>query len=204
MRKVIVTSQNKALMVDSKLLGTQDWGLPPEYQELQYVSVTSGYIDTGEKTTKASVVEGYVNAVYATSTYLWVSDTSSSGSSNTTAYFSTSGYWRFGSRYITIYNNNYYGSFHTYKQSSSGVWVDGSSSGSYSTMSAFTSTANLRFGASTASNIENRWKWFKHTKGDDLVSYYKACKRVSDNAAGFYDLITETFTEAGTAGPAIE
>ena len=200
MRRVIVEN-NKALMVSSKLLGTQDWQLPPEYVELQYVTMNSQYIDTGEKTNQSTVIEARVKPTTTTSTYLWLSDSSSSGTKNTTAYFSSSGYWRFGSRYVSVANASYYGTFRDYKQSVEGVWIDGVRRGTYSTVSSFTSNNNLRFGSSAAT--DNQWVSFKHTKGGELVSYYKACKRASDNVAGFYDLIKEEFIEGGTAGPAI-
>ena len=200
MRKIIVTSQGKALLDDSKILAVQDWTLPPEYEELQYVTLRNTNIYTGEKTNKTTEIEAYVNPTATTATYLWYSDSSSSGSSNTTAYFSSSGNWRFGNRTISIANASYAGAFHTFKQDSSGVTIDGESKGTYASMSSFTSSTELKFGSSA--NTDNRWKYFKHAKNGELVSFYKACKRLSDNVAGFYDLIKEEFKPGGTAGPA--
>ena len=171
--------------------------LPSGFTKLSYVSLKNSLIDTGAKTNKTTVIEAKMMPTTTTSTYLWYSDSSSSGSSNTTAYCSSSGNWRFGSRVFGIGNANYVGAMHEFKQSEEGVWIDGSKINSYATVSSFTSSANLRFGSSA--NTANRFVWFKHTRDGALLTWHRACRRDSDNAVGFYELVSDTFIEGGTA-----
>lgn len=205
MRKVLINSQGKALLNDSKFLAVQD-GLPPaDYVLLQYVSLKNQLIDTGEKSTNNSEIEAGIRVTSASSaaTYLWYSDSSSSGSTNTTAYCSSTGNWRFGNRTFSIQNATYIGDMHTFIQNKEGVWIDGTKINSYSSVPTFTSSANLRFGASSA-NGKMDVSFFKHSKSGALVSHYIPVRRISDATAGFWDLIKEEFTAGGTAGPVAE
>lgn len=202
MRKVLINSQGKALLNDSKFLAVQD-GLPPaEYELLQYVTLKNKLIDTEEKSTDGSEIEAAIRVTSASSvaTYLWYSDSNSSGSSNTTAYCSSAGNWRFGNRTFSIGNATYIGDMHIFIQNKSGVWIDGTKINSYSSVSTFTSSANLRFGSSTT-NGQMDVSYFKHSKGGTLVSLYIPVRRRSDSVAGFWDLVKEEFTTGGTAGP---
>ena len=130
--------------------GREIWpfALPDGYTRLPYVQLSS-LIDTGQKTTRDTIIEARVYPVNTTAAYLWYSDSSSSGSTNTTAYFSSSGNWRFGNRTGSIANANHAGKWNEFKQSREGVWCNGTQLLTYSSMSAFTSSANLRFGASS-------------------------------------------------------
>lgn len=171
--------------------------LPAGFTKLAYVTLKNQLIDTGEKTNKTTVIEAKMNPTTTTATYLWYSDSSSSGSTNTTAYCSSAGNWRFGSRVFGIGNATYTGAMHEFKQSEEGVWIDGSKINSYASVSSFTSSANLRFGSSA--NTNNRFTWFRHTRDGAVLTWHVACKRDSDNAVGFYDLVSDTFTEGGSA-----
>ena len=205
MRKVIINSQGKALLYDSKFLAVQD-GLPPaDYVLLQYVSLKNQLIDTEEKSTNNSEIEAGIRVTSASSvaTYLWYSDSNSSGSTNTTAYCSGAGNWRFGNRTFSIPNATYVGNMHTFIQNENGVWIDDDKINSYSSVPTFTSSANLQFGSSSA-NGKMDVSFFKHSKSGVLVSHYIPVRRISDNTAGFWDLIKEEFTAGGTAGPVAE
>lgn len=197
MRRMIVNGQGKALAVNGQALVIQDGLLPSGFTRLAYVTLNAEYFNTGIKTNKTSIVEGRARPMATTSTYLWLSDSGSSLTTNTTAYFSSSGNWRFGNRYVSIANTNYTSDFHIFHQSQSGVTWDGVNKGTYASISTFTSTNNLRFGSSASTDV--RWDWFKHTKDGELVTWVVACKRDADDVAGFYDLVTNEFTAAGEA-----
>lgn len=205
MRKIITSSSGtKVVTHNGKAFYTQD-RMPPEgYTLLQYVTLKNELIDTGEKTTRETQIDAKIHVTSATSvaTYLWYSDSNSSGTTNTTAYCSSSGNWRFNGKSFSIANANYVGAAHVFKQNKSGVWIDGTSKGTYSSPSTFTSSANLRFGSSSANGQMNVY-YFKHTKDGVVVSDYIPVKNAS-NVAGFYDLAKEEFIAGGTAGPAVE
>lgn len=203
MRKIITSSSgSKVVTHNGKAMYVQD-NLPPSgYTLLQYVTLKNKLIDTGEKTTLGTQIDAKIHVTSATSvaTYLWYSDSNSSGTSNTTAYCSSSGNWRFNGKALSVANVTYVGAAHVFKQNKEGMWLDGTKKGTYSSPSSFTSSANLRFGSSSA-NGEMRVYYFIHTKDGVEVSHYIPCKNAS-NVAGFFDLVKEEFTAGGTAGPA--
>lgn len=198
MYKVKVSSNGALSKTSGNVIYELTDDLPAGYTKLEYVQLTNTYIYTGFKTKETSVIEAKVYPQSSTSSYLWVADSSSSGSTNTTAYFSSSGNWRFGNRTINIANTSYVGAWHECKQSQDGVWIDGTKINSYSSIWSFTSTNSIRFGSSAA-GATNNWAWFKHTRDGKLVSWHIACKRDSDNVAGFYDLVNDIFYEGGSA-----
>lgn len=203
MRRILISSQGKVILNGSKALYNEDRLPPAGYTPLEYVTLKNKLIDTGEKTTRGTQIDAKIHVTSATSvaTYLWYSDSNSSGTSNTTAYCSSAGNWRFNGETFSIANASYVGAAHVFKQNKSGVWIDGTSKGTYSSPSSFTSTANLRFGSSSA-NGQMRVYYFQHTKDGVLVSDFIPCKNAS-NVAGFFDLVKEEFVAGGTAGPAI-
>lgn len=192
MRKII-KSANGAVTYGGKVLCKMDDTLPSGYTSIQAVSLNSLF-DTGVKTKDTSVIEARVNVGSTTATYLWRSDSNTSGRTNTTAYSSSGGNWRFGNQTFTISNSTFARAFHDFKQDRSGVWRDGTKVNSYGTVPAFTSSANLQFGSSTAS-VSNAFSYFKHTIDGVVISWYIACRRDSDNAEGFYDIVKDIFIE---------
>lgn len=176
--------------------------LPEGYTELQYVTMTS-YIDTGYKTKNTSRIEGKIYCNQSSSAYLWRSDSSSSGSTNTTAYYSSSGNWRFGNRTFAIAAHSVLmGDVHEVVQDSSGVTIDGTSAGTYSSVGTFTSSANLQFGSSSSS-VSIRHYYFRHYIDGEIVTDMIPVKNAS-NVAGFWDFVSGAFFAGGTAGPAKE
>lgn len=171
--------------------------LPSGYTPLQYVTLKNTYIDTGEKTTQESVIDAKVYISSTTATYFWLSDSNSSGASNTTAYYSSAGNWRFGGKVFSIANSTIRGEVHRFRQSKGGVWKDGELVNSYSDVSSFTSSANLRFGSSAS--VDVRHYYFRHIKDGVTVSYFQPC--LYGDVAGFYDHIKGEFKAGGVAGP---
>ena len=198
MKKVIVGT-NGVLTSNGKVLYKEDETLPQGYTKLQYVTLSNFRVDTGEKTTEESVVETKIYISSTTATYLWYSDSNSSGTTNTTAYSSSGGgNWRFDGATVSIVSSVFRGDVHVIKQNNSGVFMDGTSIGTYSNVGTFTSSSNLLFGPSASVSVN--YYYFKHVKDGEVVSYYIPCLN-PDNTAGFYDLVKETFTAGGTAGP---
>ncbi len=177
--------------------------LPPGYIQTEYTEFSSAnFVSTGIKTTNQSQIEAGVLSMDTTNGYLWRSDGSSSLTTNTAAYHSTSGTFRFGNKSADISGSLVRGStLHDVVQKSSGVWIDNEKKGSYSGVSAFTSTNNLSFGTTTAG--VRRFSYFRHIKNGVVVSDYISCKRESDGQAGMFDLVTRTFINGNTAGPVL-
>ena len=178
--------------------------LPPGYTQTEYTEFANSYQSTGIKTSNLSRIEVGLLSVDSSAGYMWQSDTGSSNTTNTTAYYtSNGGSWRFGNKVLTIRGDAFTGgtTFHNVVQKSSGVTIDGVSKGSYSSISAFESTNPLSFGSTTSAR--RRYSYFRHVKNGVTVSDYRSCKRDSDGQPGMFDLVTRTFLEGTTAGPVL-
>lgn len=199
---LIVITYNGTCIVRNEVGIGYPYALPSAYKALEYVTMTS-LIDTNQKTTNKSRIEGKIYCTQEAASYLWYSDSSSSGTSNTTAYYSTSGNWRFGNRTFSIAAyTKLRNKVVEITQDASGVTIDGVTEGTYASISTFTSSANLRFGSSSSS-VSIRHYYFRHYINDVAVSWMIPAKRISDGVAGFYDFIAGAFFAGGTAGPEI-
>ncbi len=178
--------------------------LPSGYTQTEYTEFANAvFVSTGIKTTNQSRIEAGVLAMDTNNGYLWRSDGSSGVSTNTAAYQSSSGTWRFGSKAVNILGSLLRGSnFHDVIQKSDGIWIDNEKKGSYSGVSAFTSSNNLSFGTTTENGVR-RFTYFRHIKNGVTVSDYRSCKRDSDGQGGMFDLVTRTFLAGTTAGPVL-
>ena len=170
-------------------------GLPFGYQRVEWISSNKG-IDLGIKTTKNTELEARFYRTTSGAQYAYRSDSSSSGTTNTTAYVSGGGNWRFGQRAVLV--NITEGVWHKTLQNKDGVNVDGSTSGTYDTVNNFTSSNNL-FAFSDSNAVVLQIDYIKErTYGTTTDNHYwVACKRY-DGVYGLYDMIGEAFyTTAG-------
>jgi len=171
--------------------------LPAAYQAVDYITLST-QIDTGEKTTRDSLIEAEIYISSTNATYIWRSDSGSNLSTNTTAYYYTNnGNWRFGDKTLLISQSSIRGAKHKISQSSDGVFIDGVQMGSYTGVSDFTSSSNLLVGSASAVNV--RYYYFRHIKDGITVSDYEPCIRIADSVAGFYDHIKGVFVAGGSA-----
>ena len=170
--------------------------LPAEYTQLTYLGADD-VIVFDIKTTNNSTIECSWIRNKSGGKYLYLSDSNSSGTTNTTAYTSTaSANWRFGNRYIAVTTSSL-GEYLTI-QNKNGVVVNGNTVGTYGTVSTFTSNANLMIFSNADKDILYI-KYIKHYDGDVLTLYAIPCKRKSDNSYGFYDIISNKFYTNETA-----
>lgn len=181
-------------------------GLPLRYQLLSYLRSTAA-VDLGIKTTKNTELEAAWTRITSTAQYLYQSDSNSSGSTNTTAYVSSSGNWLFGNRTanITPSQNNRYVSI----QNSNGVSLNGEKVASYATIGSFTSTNTLKvFGSGASLQVE----YLKVRQSGELVRDLVPVRDTVDGTYGFYDLVggefytnaNATFTAGAEADDPIE
>ena len=125
----------------------------------------------------------------STSSYLYRSDSNSSGSTNLTAYLSASGSnWRFGAKYISI--TTPVNTWITSKQNSAGVWFDGTIKGRYSDVTTFTSTNKLIIGPKYT-----KLKYIKvyNYATSELIADFIAVKEISSGHFGLLDKISGVF-----------
>lgn len=169
-------------------------GLPLGYRRCDYIK-SNDKIDLGIHTNQDTIILCYYNRTgTSTAQYLYLSDSNSSGSTNTTAYVSGSnGNWRFDGRAQSI--NTPTGK-HRSEQRKTGVWIDNSREAIYSDVSNFTSTNTLSAFSSISSDGV---LWIDRIQVRDYngqIGVYDydwvACQRY-DGAYGFYDIKNDTF-----------
>ena len=166
-------------------------GLPLGYQRVKWITSTKG-IDLGIQTTQNTVLQTRLYRASSAAQYAYVSDSNSSGTSNTTAYVTNGGNWRFGNKTLSIQVTT--DTWHTTQQSKDGVKIDGSTLGTYGTISNFTSSSNL-YAFGSADTAPLRIDYIKERTYGNLTTYnheWVACKRY-DNVYGLYDMIGNTF-----------
>lgn len=164
-------------------------GLPLGYKLVDYIKATAMIeLDKPTNDTMELVARFYREGTNAQ--YVYQSDTTSSGTTNTTSYISSGGNWRFGRRTASISVDA--GTMITSVQNASGVWLNGEQVGTYEDMMAFTSTNNLRlFG--TQATPQLRLYWLKVYQNGAPFYDLVPCQRESDSAYGVYDLVSGQF-----------
>jgi len=183
--------------------------LPDGYQEVEWIKAV-GIINLGIKTNNNMQFEAKYLRTNTNTQYVYYSDTGSSSSTNTTAYASGNGVWRFGSKATAIPQsvNTIYETI----QNKNGVWVNGEKIGSYTSVPTFTSSNNLRtFGTISGGSTPSVQLYYLKTKDYGANTYshiWIPCKRTLDNLYGLYDIVGNEFytnSEATiTAGDDVE
>lgn len=167
-------------------------GLPVRYQRVEYLISTKS-ISLGIKTKSTFELEASVyRPSGAQAQYIYVSDSNSSGTTNTTAYTSTGeggANWRWDGKTQSV---NVPTGDVTTKQNSSGVWLNGSKVASYSSPSTFESSSNLCIHG-TQSNADMRIKWLTAKDGDTLVRDMIPVHDLVDDVGGWYDRVNGVF-----------
>lgn len=167
-------------------------GLPVRYQRVEYLISTKS-ISLGIKTKSTFELEaGVYRPTGAQAQYIYVSDSNSSGTTNTTAYTSTGdggANWRWDGKTTSI---NVPTGDVTTKQNSSGVWINGSKVATYSSPSTFESSSNLCIHG-TQSNADMRIKWLTAKDGDTLVRDMIPVHDLVDDVGGWYDRVNGVF-----------
>lgn len=167
-------------------------GLPLGYQKVEWIT-SNIKINFNFNTTDDTEIEAYFFRTNQNSQYLYQSDGSSSLSTNTTAYLSNQGNWRFGNTTaaITISSDIDYVSL----QNKEGVWLNNSKQSSYSGVGTFTSTNTFgAFGSVSGSpGIRLKRIIIKSYTTKEIQHNYIPCIQVSDNSFGFYDTLNNEF-----------
>jgi hypothetical protein len=189
-------------------------GLPAGYTKLQYIESTgTQYIDTGLKGTNDTVLETEIAFSDTSSPMLWGYNSNVGGNTDRiSAYISIGGRCNFGNtstdaslpRYITV------GTFTTIKQNNTGIYIDGVKRLNYNATNTFTTAYNMYFlwaNGTGASPTSGKVKWFKITRGGNVVMNLVPAKN-SSGVIGMYDTVSgQFFTNQGTgefvAGPAV-
>jgi len=164
--------------------------VPENYNEYEWINPSGQIRITGIKTTQNTKIESKWYRTSSTAQYIYYSDSNSSGSTNTTAYLSSSGgNWRFGNK--TISWSPAISTIITSIQSKDGITSNGVLVDTYSTISNFTSTDDLKIAASGAGNV--RYYYLKMWEGQTLVADLVPVERKSDNVFGFYNKVNGDF-----------
>ena len=171
------------------LKATHQSGLPLGYKLVDYIKADALIeLDKPTNDTMEFVARFYREGSNAQ--YVYQSDATSSGSTNTTSYISSSGNWRFGRRTASINVDTEV--MITSVQNVAGVWINGEQVATYEDMPAFTSTNNLRlFG--TQSSPKLRLYWLKVYQNGAPFYDLVPCQRESDSAYGVYDFVSGQF-----------
>lgn len=165
--------------------------LPDGYTEVEWIKSNKD-IDLGIKTNNNIQIEAKFLRTTTSTQFVYHSDSGSSLSTNTTAYASGNGIWRFGSKATSI-QQSVDVIFETI-QNKDGVWFNGEKVGNYTSVSTFTSSTNL-CALGSASNPSNQLYYLKVKEyGSNTYDYILIpCKRNLDNVYGLYDVIGNEF-----------
>ena len=170
-------------------------GLPLDYQKITFVRPDEA-IDLGIKTTNNTQITTIFYREASIAQYLYFSDSYSSGTTNTTAYLSSGGNWRFGGKTASININSVtpYESI----QNKDGVWLNGEKKGTYTGVDSFTSTNNLKTGLAPSSATEGNIRYYSMLVEESGVTVLNLIpvRRLSDDKVGFYNLVNGDFFEA--------
>ena len=159
------------------------------YQPVEWIT-SNNKIDLGFKTKNTMEFEAKFYRGDSTAQYLYVSDSGSDLTTNTTAYLSSGGNWRFGNKAIALSPAT--GSAIVSIQNSTGVKFNGTSQGTYSSPGTFTSTANLgAFSSVTTSTL--RIYYLKVKDNGNLIFDGIPAREVATNKLGFYDSVSGEF-----------
>ena len=164
--------------------------VPENYNEYEWINPKGQIRLSGIKTNQDTKIESKWYRTTNSAQYIYYSDSNSSGSTNTTAYLSSSGgNWRFGNRTVSI--NPAVATVVTSVQDRTGIILNNSSAGTYNTVSNFTSTDDLKIAALGAGNV--RYYYLRVYDNTTLVADLVPVERKSDHEFGFYDKVSGTF-----------
>lgn len=165
--------------------------LPDGYQEVEWIKSNKD-IDLGIKTNNNIQIEAKFLRTTTSTQFVYHSDSGSSLSTNTTAYASGNGIWRFGGK-ATAISQSINVIFETI-QNKDGVWFNEEKVGNYTSVPTFTSSTNL-CALGSASNPSNQLYYLKVKEyGSNTYDYiWIPCKRTSDNSYGLYDIVGNNF-----------
>lgn len=173
-------------------------GLPLDYQKITFVRPDES-VGFGIKTTDNTQIttEFYREANIAQ--YLYLSDSGSTLTTNTTAYTSTGGAnWRFGNRTANV--TTPVTTKTTYVQNKNGVSRISPTEDSweYSNVNSFTSTDNLKTGTAPSSSTGGNIRYYSILVEESGVAVLDLIpvRRLSDSKIGFYNLVNGDFFEA--------
>ena len=164
----------------------------PGYTNAEWITLSAN-LDTGIRVGSNTEIECRFSRDN-TSSYLYRSDSSSSGSTNLTAYLATSngaasnGNWRFGAEriaFITPVNT-----WITSKQNRHEVLFDGTRKGSYENVTTFTSTNNLII---TPTHTKLKYIKVYNYATSELIADFIAVKEISSGHFGLFDKISGVF-----------
>ena len=180
-------------------------GLPVGFDLVEWIMIAGAGIGFGYKTTQDIEIEAQFFRIENNPQTLYQSDASADRTTNTSAYVTNGGNWRMGDTTVVLQipiSNDLY----TSVQNKEGVWLNGEKVGTYTSgVGTFTSSADFR--TSYGSCLKYVRITVRSYSTHAVQHDYLPCKRKSDNAYGFYDLIVGEFvtndSSTITAGNAV-
>lgn len=180
-------------------------GLPLGYQMVEWLKSAGAIPITDFKTKSTQEIETVFYRERSGASYLYSSDTATSGTTNTTAYLTSgAGNWRWDGKSYSIGVST--GIKFTSIQNKDGVWLNGTKTGWYSDAGEFVSTNDLRL--SSSENTTVRIYSMTIREGETVTLDLVPVQRLSDSAYGFYDKVSGNFYTNADAtfevGPVID
>ena len=180
-------------------------GSPLLYQAVEWLKPSDAIPITGFKTKSTQEIECVFYRESSASSYLYWSDTASSGTTNTTAYLTTSvGNWRWDGKTYSIGVSS--GIKITSIQNKDGVWLNGTKYGYYTDAGEFVSTNDLSLASYTNTSI--RIYSLTIREGETVTLDLVPKQRITDGVYGFYDKVSGNFytNDEATfeAGPVVD
>ena len=180
-------------------------GMPIAYQMVEWLKSTGTIVITGFKTKSTQEIETVFYRERSGASYLYSSDTATSGTTNTTAYLTSgAGNWRWDGKSYAV--NVSAGIKITSIHNKDGVWLNDTKYGFYTDAGEFISTNDLRL--SSGENTTVRIYSMTIREGEAVTLDLVPVQRVTDNAYGFYDKVSGNFYTNADAtfevGPVID
>lgn len=164
-------------------------GLPLDYQMVEWLKPSNAINITGFKTKSTQEITTVFYRESLAATYLYWSDTASSGTTNTTAYLTSSGNWRWDGKTYAISVSS--GITITSVQNKNGVWLNGTKYGYYTDAEEFISTNDLSLTSYTNTSV--RIYSMTIREGETITLDLVPVQRIPDSAYGFYDKVSGNF-----------
>lgn len=165
-------------------------GMPLAYQMVEWLKSTGTIPITGFKTKSTQEIATVFYRERSGASYLYSSDTNTSGTTNTTAYLTSgAGNWRWDGKSYSVSVSA--GIKITSIQNKDGVWLNGTKYGSYTDAGEFISTNDLRL--SSSENTTVRIYSMTIREGETVTLDLVPVQRISDSAYGFYDKVSGEF-----------
>ena len=167
-------------------------GLPLRYQPVEYM-IASIKTPVGIKTKDTYEIEAKIYRKNNVAQYIYQSDSGSTLTTNTTAYISTSGNWRFGKDAVLI--TPPLGQTLVTKQNKEGVWINGELQAAYEDVGTFTSVNDFAI-AGSQTQASMRIYYVKVRDLSDNNALILDCVPVHDldgDVYGWYDKVAQAF-----------